>query len=108
MRTDKIRIEKLQFDINREAAVISAFLSVKNKYKYLSGEEILVSDQKRMTERARFTYFPLGKSFVNKNFWESGKITSWIFIIFRNIYAKPTINDEISEDQLNEATKMKL
>ena len=45
---DKIRDEKLQYDINREAAKISALSSGKiDKYEYLTGEEILPSDQKR-------------------------------------------------------------
>ena len=45
---DKIRDEKLQCDINRKAAKISALSSVKNdKYKYLTGEEILPFDQRR-------------------------------------------------------------
>ena len=44
---DQIRDEKLQYDINREAAKISA-LSSKNfdKYEYLIGQEILPSNQK--------------------------------------------------------------
>ena len=43
---DKIRDEKLQYDINREAAKISALSSWKiDKYEYLGGEEIIPSDQ---------------------------------------------------------------
>ena len=39
---DQIRDEKLQYDINREAAKISAFSSGKiDKYEHLTGEEIL-------------------------------------------------------------------
>ena len=54
---DKIRDEKLQHDVNREAANISTLSSGKiDKYKYLAGEEILPSDQKRITEQAKFTY----------------------------------------------------
>ena len=61
---DKIRDEKLQYDINREAANISALSSGKiDKYKYLTGQEILPSDQSRIIEQAKFTYFPLGKAF---------------------------------------------
>ena len=41
---DQIRDEKLQYDINREAAKISAFSSRKiDKYEYLTGEGILTS-----------------------------------------------------------------
>ena len=61
---DQIRDEKLQYDINREAAKISALSSNKfNKYEYLTGEEILPSNQKQITEQAKFTYSPLGKAF---------------------------------------------
>ena len=57
MTIDKIRAEKLQYDINREAAKISALSSGKiDKYKYLTGEEILPSDQSRIMEQAKFTY----------------------------------------------------
>ena len=43
---DQIRDEKLQYDINREAAKISALSSGKTvKYEYLTGEEILPSSQ---------------------------------------------------------------
>ena len=48
---DKTRDEKLQYDINREAAKISALSSRKiDKYEYLTGEEILLSDQSRIIE----------------------------------------------------------
>ena len=40
---DKIEDKKLQYDINREGAKISALSSEKNdKYEYLTGEEILL------------------------------------------------------------------
>ena len=48
---DKIKDEKLQYDINREAAKISALSSSKiDKYEYLTGEEILSPDQSRIIE----------------------------------------------------------
>ena len=48
---DKIRDGKLQYDINREAAKISALSSGKfDIYEYLTGEEILASDQSRIIE----------------------------------------------------------
>ena len=60
---DKIRDEQLQYDINREALKISPLSSEKiDKYEYLTGEEILPSDQKRVIEEAKFTYSPLGKA----------------------------------------------
>ena len=61
---DRIRDEKLQYDINREAAKISALSSNKfNKYEYLTDEEILPSNQKQMIQQVKFTYSPLGKAF---------------------------------------------
>ena len=42
---DQIKDEKLQYDINTEAAKISALSSGKiDKYEYLNGEEILPSN----------------------------------------------------------------
>ena len=61
---DKIRDEKLQFNIDREAAKISALSSGKiDKYKCLTGEEILPSNQQQVREQAKFTDSPLGKAF---------------------------------------------
>ena len=59
---DQIKDEKLQYDINREAAKISSLSSSKiNKYEYLTGEEILPSNQKQIIEQAKFTYSPFEK-----------------------------------------------
>ena len=52
----KIRDEKLQYGINREAAKISALSSGKiDKYEYLTGEK-----------QAKFTYSALEKSLKNQ------------------------------------------
>ena len=63
---DKIRDEKFKYDINREAAKISAISSGKiDKYEYLTGEEILPYNQTQIQiiEQAKFAYSPLGKGF---------------------------------------------
>ena len=61
---DQIRDEKLQYGINRETAKISALSSGKiHKYEYLTGEDILPSNQQQIIEQAKFTYSPLGKAF---------------------------------------------
>ena len=61
---DRIRDEKLRYDINREAAEISAkSLDKFHKYEYLTGEDILPSNQQQIIEQAKFTYSPLGKAF---------------------------------------------
>ena len=61
---DQIKDEKLQYDIKREAAKISALSSGKlDKYEYLTGEEILPSSQQQIIQQAKFNYSPLGKVF---------------------------------------------
>ena len=61
---DQIKDEKLQYDINREAAKISSLSSGKiDKHEYLTREEILPSNQQQIIEQAKFTYSPLGKAF---------------------------------------------
>ena len=45
-------------------AKISALPSgITDKYEYLTDEEILPCNQSRIIEQAKFTYFPLGKTF---------------------------------------------
>ena len=61
---DKVRDEKLQYDINREAAKISALSSGKtDKYEYLTGEKTWPFNQRQITEQAKFAYSPSGKAF---------------------------------------------
>ena len=60
---DQIKDEKLQYDINREAAKISTLSSGKlDKYEYLTGEEILPSNQQQIIQQVKFNYSPLGKA----------------------------------------------
>ena len=83
---DQIRDETLQYDINREAAKIWALSSRKiEKYEYLTGEEIVPSNQKQILEQAKFTYSPLGKAFVKqiKTVEGQGKKTNWGFKRFK-------------------------
>ena len=59
----KIRDEKLQCGINREAAKISALLSGKfERREYLADEEMLPTDQSRRIEQAKLNYYNLGKA----------------------------------------------
>ena len=61
---DQIRDEKVQCDINRKTTEISALSSGKiDKCEYLTGKEILLSNQQQLIEQAKFTYSPLGKAF---------------------------------------------
>ena len=50
---DQIKDEKLKYDINREAAKISALSS---------GKEILLSNQQQIIQQAKFNYSPLGNA----------------------------------------------
>ena len=60
---DKIR----HYDMKREAAKISALSSGKiDKYEYLTGEEILPSDQSRIIKQAKLIYCPSWKAFENQ------------------------------------------
>ena len=53
---DQIRDDKLQYDINKEDAKISALsLGKIDKYEYLTGEEILPSNQQKIIEQVKFT-----------------------------------------------------
>ena len=61
---DQIKDEKLQYNINREAAKISVLSSGKlHKYEYIPGEDILLSNQQQIIGQTKFTYSPLGKAF---------------------------------------------
>ena len=65
---DKIIDENSRYDINREATKISALSSRKiDKHEYLTDEEILPPDQRRVINQAQFTYSHLGKAFEKKN-----------------------------------------
>ena len=60
---DRIKDEKLQYFINREAGKISALSSGKiDKYEYLTGEEILPSNQQQIIQQTKFNYSPVGKA----------------------------------------------
>ena len=59
---DKVRDEKLQYNINKKAEKISALSSGKiGKYEYLTGEKMLPSDQGIVIEQAKFTCCSLKK-----------------------------------------------
>ena len=122
---DQIRDEKLQYDINRKAAEISALSSGKiDKYEYLTGEEILPSNQQQIIEQAKFTYSPLGKAFekqiqtiedqgekTNESIWNQGqnktikkqlmmmKIVHW----FQN---KTKIFNKLADELIKEITDL--
>ena len=64
---DQIEDYKLQYDINWEAAKISALSSGKiDKYEYLTSKEILRSNQRQIIEQAKFTIRLCEKLLKNK------------------------------------------
>ena len=92
---DQIKDEKLQFDINREATKISALSSGKiDKYEYLTGEEILPSNQQQIIQQAKFTYSPLRKAFEKqiKTIEDQGKKQ---VDALKTSYKKITINKRL-------------
>ena len=130
---DQIKDEKLQYDINREAAKISALSSGKiDKYEYLTGEEIFPSNQQRIIQQAKFNCSPLGKAFekqiktikdqgkkqikaiqdnkqlVNKDDYKDKLLLSREREIFKDIYNKrldkiEELNNQIDYDNLDYA-----
>ena len=76
---DKISDKKLQYDINREAAKISALSSANiDKYENLTGVEILPFNQRQIIEQAKLQHSPLRKAFEKqtKNDWSASKKTN--------------------------------
>ena len=64
---DKIRYDKLQYDISTEASKISALSSDKiDKCEWCTGKEILHPDQSRVIEEAMSTYSLFGRAFENQ------------------------------------------
>ena len=64
---DKIRDEKFQYDISREATKISALLSVQtDEHDSLTGKEMLLPVQRRVIEQADFIHSPLEKALVKQ------------------------------------------
>ena len=73
---DKIRDEKLQYVITREAAKISALLLGKiYKYEYLTGEETLPSDHRGVIKQAKFTYSALGRALQKQRIITKDQVT---------------------------------
>ena len=89
---DKIKATHAQYDLDREAAKISA-LSFKelDKYEYLPGEDL--GHKPGVLEQAQFEYSPLGKVF-NKGLDKEDK-KEGVLKKLKNIGCK-------NEEQLNE------
>ena len=69
---DKIKANKAQYDLDREAAKISTLSSkVLEKYEYLTGEDLEYKPD--VIQRAKCEYSPLGEAF-NKGFKKMAKV----------------------------------
>ena len=108
---DQIKDEKLQYDINREAAKISALSSGKlDQYEYLTGEEILPLNQQQIIQQAKFNYSPLGKAIEKqiKTIKDQGEKP---VVALESLEASdkklPPIKDLISLKNLNRKSKLK-
>ena len=98
----------MRYDINREPVKISALSSGKiDKYKFLTGKEVLLSDQSRIIDQAKFTYSLLVKSFEKqiKTSEEQGKKEFEALEVLKSNVQKLTTKDVIPENKLTEEPK---
>ena len=105
----QIRDEKLQYNINREAAKISS--GKIDKYEYLTGEETLPSNEQQIIEQAKFTYSLLGKAFEKqiKAIEDQGEKQVEALKTFKSDNEKLTIEDVIPKSALiNDEAKKEL
>ena len=70
---DKIKANKAQYDLDREAAKISAFSSGElEKYEYLTGEDL--GYKPKVIEKVKFQYSPLGEALKNNDKTKTEKV----------------------------------
>ena len=70
-----ILTEKQEKYFKKQLSVLSS--GKIGKYECLTGEEILLSNQRRIIEKAKFSDSPVGKAFKeNKNDWRARKETN--------------------------------
>ena len=93
----EIKANKVQYDLDREAAKISALSSGElEKYEYLTGEDL--GYKLDVTQKAKFEYSSLGKVF-NKGLNESNK-KEGLLKRLKNIEGQSKINEENKDNQL--------
>ena len=93
---DQIRDEKLQYDNSREVAKISALSSgTIDKYEYLTGDEILPSNQQQIIEQVKGHTAP--GNFISFK----GPLH-----IFKSIYSGDLALEDVEEDQRKLITKL--
>ena len=99
---DQIKDEKLQYDINREVAKISALSSGKlDKYEYLTGAEILPSNQQQIIQLAKFNYSPLGKALENQRKTIEDQVEKQVDALKTSYKKLPSIKDFVPTEKFN-------
>ena len=99
---DQMKDEKLQYDINREAAKISAFSSGNlGKYEYLTGEEILPSSQQQIIQQAKFNYSPLGKAFEKQTKTIENQGKKQVDALKTSYKKLPSVKDFVPTEKFN-------
>ena len=99
---DQIKDEKLQYDINREAAKISALSSDKiDKYEYLTGEEILPSNQQQIIQQAKSNYSPLGKALEKQRKTIEDQGEKQVDALKTSYKKLPSIKDFVTTEKFN-------
>ena len=97
----------MQYNLNREAAISTLSSGKFDKYEYLTGEWILLSNQSKVSEQGKFTFSAWRKALekTNKvNQWSRKKQFGALKII-KTVKQKLTIEDACPEDRLNEEVK---
>ena len=108
----------IKLEIKNYSTIISFLSSGKiHKYEYLTGEDILPSNQQQIIEQAKFTYSPLGKAFDKqiKTIQDLEKKQVYALNTFKSDNNKLTIKDVIpkrvfssneTEEEINKIKKI--
>ena len=97
----KIKQNESQYDLDREAAKISALSSNNlDKYEYLTGEDLGLKPS--TVDQAKFEYSPLGKIF-NKGLSEDDK-KEGILKRLKNIEDKNKVKNKVENKDIKEVT----
>ena len=97
----KIKQNESQYELDREAAKISALSSNNlDKYEYLTGEDLGLKPS--TVEQAKFEYSPLGKIF-NKGLGEEDK-KEGLLKRLKNIEDKNKVKNKVENKDIKEVT----
>ena len=95
--TMKIRANQAQYDLDREAANISALSGGEiEKYEYLTGEDLGYKPD--VIQKPKFEYSPLGKVFNIE--WDESDKKEGLLKRLKNIEDQSKINEENKDNQL--------